>query len=228
MKPQKPNRRKSREAAVQVLFCQSFTDQEMPRSTTAVESTQVVEAFKENLRALEELRTATEAAIRSINGVMKAYAEAAKQPVSEGKRTIMKGVEEGTLSTRLHLINTRRETLETLKRTMQHLKDVDALFEPEGFTDRLLSLFERNRERIEGVLERSLEGWTLRRLTAEDGAMLRLGVTELLYAEDVPPKVVVNEYLEMAKLYGDNDSPRLVNAVLDRVMRDHPRPDPKG
>jgi len=228
LKPQKPNRRKSREVALQVLFCQTFTDQELPRSITAVESTQVVEAFQENMRALEELRGATEAAVRSIQGVMKAYAEAAKQPISEGRRTIAKPVEEGTLATRLHVTNVRRETLETLRRTMQHLNHMDALFEPDGFADRLLTTFDRNRERVEGVLERSLEGWSLRRLTSEDGAMLRLGVTELLYFPDVPPKVAVNEYLELSKVYGDIESPRLVNAVLDRVMHDHPRPEEKG
>src|SRR5690606_29329483 len=98
-----------------------------------------------------------------------------------------------------------------------------ALFGEENFTIRLLRTFDRSRQRVESAMGRALEGWAVRRLTSEDGAVLRLGVTEILLMEDVPARVAINEYVDLAKIFGDKESPGLVNGVLDRVMRDNPR-----
>ncbi len=124
----------------------------------------------------------------------------------------------------LALARARGETIEALRDALQTLRRLDSLYAEDGFTGRLLRKYDRNKDHVLTVMDRSLEGWALRRLTAEDGSLLRLGVTELLYFEDVPPRVAINEYLELARQYGDEDSVRLINGVLDRVLRDHPRP----
>tara|TARA_R110002020_G_scaffold20374_24_gene69609 strand:+ start:3072 stop:3599 length:528 start_codon:yes stop_codon:yes gene_type:complete len=61
--------------------------------------------------------------------------------------------------------------------------------------------------------------WPLKRVDATLRAMLRCGVYELLRRADVPARVVITEYVEVAKAFFDGDEPRIVNGVLDRVGR---------
>ena len=52
-----------------------------------------------------------------------------------------------------------------------------------------------------------------------DRNILRMACFELLFLEDIPPKVTINEAIELAKLFGDIDSPRFVNGVLDKIYK---------
>ena len=52
-----------------------------------------------------------------------------------------------------------------------------------------------------------------------DRNVLRIGVFELLYASDIPPKVTINEAVELAKRYGDLDSSKFVNGILDKIHK---------
>ena len=52
-----------------------------------------------------------------------------------------------------------------------------------------------------------------------DRNILRMGCFELLFLEDIPPKVAINEAIELAKRFGDIDSPRFVNGVLDKIYK---------
>jgi transcription antitermination protein NusB len=76
------------------------------------------------------------------------------------------------------------------------------------------------RERIDEILTQYSEGWTLARMPPLDRAILRLGVYELLWREDVPSAVVIDEAVELAKTLSTDESPRFVNGVLARVLRD--------
>ena len=88
---------------------------------------------------------------------------------------------------------------------------------PDEFTARLLESHDTHEDQITAELERCLENWSSDRLTAFDRSLLRLAATELLYFPEVPPKVVINEYLEISKDYGTEDSPKFLNGVLDRL-----------
>lgn len=71
---------------------------------------------------------------------------------------------------------------------------------------------------IDAKLEKTLSsGWTLPRLGYLLRAFLRAGAFEILYAEDVPNKVVINEYLELAHAFLGQDDTGFINAVLDRL-----------
>ena len=61
--------------------------------------------------------------------------------------------------------------------------------------------------------------WPLSRLDSTLRAILRAGVYELIKRTDVPVAVIVSEYVDIAKAFYDEDEPKLVNAVLDRVAR---------
>lgn len=71
---------------------------------------------------------------------------------------------------------------------------------------------------IDHALQDALTNWRLERLAAIDRNILRLSAAELMYAEDVPPRVSIQEAILLAEKYGTSDSPRFVNGVLDALM----------
>jgi transcription antitermination factor NusB len=87
----------------------------------------------------------------------------------------------------------------------------------------VLSGVQKNRTNIDGYIERACEHWRLDRITYVDMGIMRLGVYEMLYSADVPPKVAIDEAIELGKKYGSEDSREFINGVLDRIMRDHYR-----
>ncbi len=73
---------------------------------------------------------------------------------------------------------------------------------------------------IDGLLAAAAQHWSIHRMAAIDRNVLRLGIEELLRHPDVPPRVVINEAIEMAKRFSTASSGAFVNGVLDRVRRD--------
>jgi N utilization substance protein B len=84
----------------------------------------------------------------------------------------------------------------------------------------ILSGVVEHQKEIDPVIGQSLtEDWPLSRLDSTLRAILRAGVYELMMRPDVPVAVIVSEYVDIAKAFYDEDEPKLVNAVLDRVAR---------
>jgi N utilization substance protein B len=84
------------------------------------------------------------------------------------------------------------------------------------------------REEIDGLLSGYLKGWRLERLSRVDRQILRLAVYEMLYGEEafgetIPPKVAVNEAIELAKYFGTEESGRFVNGVLGKMIQEEER-----
>ena len=69
------------------------------------------------------------------------------------------------------------------------------------------------------ALEASLTNWRLQRLSVIDRNILRLAAAEMLYLDDIPPRVSIQEALSLAERYGTDQSPRFINGVLDALMR---------
>jgi len=88
------------------------------------------------------------------------------------------------------------------------------------YTVELIEGLDANRERVDEILTGYAEGWTIERMPGVDRAVLRLGVYELLWRPDVPEAVVIDEAVELAKTLSTDESPRFVNGVLGRVLRD--------
>ncbi len=74
--------------------------------------------------------------------------------------------------------------------------------------------------RIDELLTTYAEGWTLERMPAVDRNVLRLGVYELLYADDVPDGVAVSEAMALVRELSTDDSPPFVNGILGAIQRD--------
>ena len=77
---------------------------------------------------------------------------------------------------------------------------------------------EENLAAIDNLLTDYLKGWSMDRLTKVDREILRMGVYEMVFREDVPPKVVVNEAIEMSKNFGTEESGKFVNGVLGKMI----------
>lgn len=77
-----------------------------------------------------------------------------------------------------------------------------------------------NRDGIDSAIQKHSEHWTLDRMALIDRNILRMGVCELIYMEGVPPKVAINEAVEIAKKFGNDDSPDFINGILDHIFKD--------
>jgi N utilization substance protein B len=77
---------------------------------------------------------------------------------------------------------------------------------------------------IDERIRRYCENYEFRRISAVDRNILRLGIYEMFYRDDIPPVVSINEAIELAKEFGGADSGRFVNGILDRVKDDLSRP----
>jgi N utilization substance protein B len=77
---------------------------------------------------------------------------------------------------------------------------------------------------IDERIRRYCENYQFGRISAVDRNILRLAIYEMLYRDDIPPVVSINEAIDLAKAFGGGDSGRFVNGILDRVRKDLTRP----
>ena len=95
--------------------------------------------------------------------------------------------------------------------------------DPDGLVRKLASDWTKgtweNLAQCDELIVASTIKWQLSRLSAVDKSILRLAVYQLKFCPDIPPKVVINEAIELAKKFSTNKSPAFVNGVLDAVLR---------
>jgi len=94
-----------------------------------------------------------------------------------------------------------------------------------GFTERLIKGIESSCKAIDDKISQHATNWQLKRMAVIDRNVLRIGVFELLFAGDIPPKVSINEAVELAKKYGDMESSKFVNGILDKIHKLEKLPD---
>ncbi|MXG90704.1 transcription antitermination factor NusB [Nocardioides flavescens] len=90
------------------------------------------------------------------------------------------------------------------------------------YTAELVRGVVEHQARIDEVLTTYAEGWTLARMPAVDRNVLRIGVFELLWADDVPDAVAVSEAMALVRDLSTDESPQFVNGVLGSVVRNKP------
>lgn len=96
------------------------------------------------------------------------------------------------------------------------------------YAEVLLRLTGNNFTLIDRTIQRHLTNWTLSRLSVIDRNILRIGVAEMLFVDDVPHRVTLREMITLAERYGTPESPRFVNGVLDAVLRSLDSPETAG
>lgn len=76
-----------------------------------------------------------------------------------------------------------------------------------------------NNKKIDSLIAKYATNWQLDRMAVIDRNVLRLATYELLFMDDIPPKVSINEAIDIAKKFGGNDSGKFVNGVLDKINK---------
>jgi len=90
-------------------------------------------------------------------------------------------------------------------------------------TEKIINQYEKNKKNIDKIIVIAAPEWPLNKINPIDLAVLRLSITEILYIEEVPPKVAIDEAVEIAKQFGNENSHRFVNGVLGTIYRQSPR-----
>ena len=100
--------------------------------------------------------------------------------------------------------------------------------EPEGraYADELVRGIAQDLEATDALIRSASKNWRLERMTRVDRNVLRLGAYELAHRRDVPRAVILDEAVEIAKRFGNEESGAFVNGVLDRIADDCGRHDP--
>lgn len=92
--------------------------------------------------------------------------------------------------------------------------------EGEEFANELVLGVEREDSRIEAAIKKASENWRIERMARVDRNILRLCAYELMFMQDVPRRVTLNEGVELAKRFGHENSAAFVNGLLDRIASD--------
>jgi N utilization substance protein B len=87
------------------------------------------------------------------------------------------------------------------------------------FSENIIKGTIRNLPEIDSVIKETTEHWGIDRMAAVDRNILRAATYELLFLEDIPPAVAINEAIEIAKKYSTAESAAFINGILDRISR---------
>ena len=91
---------------------------------------------------------------------------------------------------------------------------------PDEFAINLFMAVAESIEKIDEIVVSVSDNWRLERMSRVDRNILRMGTHELTADEEIPPLVVINEAVELAKRFGTEESPAFVNGILDRIAKD--------
>ncbi len=89
------------------------------------------------------------------------------------------------------------------------------------FADSIVDGVIENLDMIDDKIRSSASNWSIDRMAVVDRNILRMSVFELFYIKDIPVKVTLNEAIEIAKRFGEEESGSFVTGILDRIVRDH-------
>lgn len=88
------------------------------------------------------------------------------------------------------------------------------------FASTLVNGTVQNIQNIDQVISKYAANWQISRMAKVDLNIMRMAVYELLYDQEIPPKVSINEAIELAKKYGDVESSKFVNGILDKISKE--------
>ncbi|MBQ1251933.1 MAG: transcription antitermination factor NusB [Firmicutes bacterium] len=111
-----------------------------------------------------------------------------------------------------------QNSLEIAERTLEEAMEEKAVSPKErGFVMGLAAGVEEKREELDAFIIEHAKGWTIDRINVIEKNIIRLALYEIRYMDDIPYEVSVNEAIELAKEYGDDDAYSFVNGILDNA-----------
>lgn len=87
------------------------------------------------------------------------------------------------------------------------------------FAGQLVKGVKDNIKEIDETISKYATNWQINRMAVVDRNILRIATFEMLYVDDIPPKVSINEAVDIAKKYGDTNSGKFVNGILDKISK---------
>lgn len=115
----------------------------------------------------------------------------------------------------LYAYELNKESLQPL--SLEILKDITDEVD-KVFAEELIRKVLANIEDLDGRIIQRVTNWEMNRIALIDKILLRMGICELLYFQDIPPKVSINESLEIAKDFSTAGSAKFINGVLDAIL----------
>ena len=108
----------------------------------------------------------------------------------------------------------------TLRELMQIFREEHTVVSERirAFAEALVQGVQTEREVIDNAIKERSRNWSLTRMPRVDLNIMRLAVYELMFRPDIPKKVSINEAIEIARRFGDKDSPAFVNGILDEIV----------
>lgn len=105
-----------------------------------------------------------------------------------------------------------REMLQTFREDQAHVSG-----RVREFAEELVQGVQTERDNIDKVIRARSKNWALTRMPRVDLNVMRMAAYELMFRTDIPKKVTINEAIEIARKFGDKDSPAFVNGILDEI-----------
>jgi N utilization substance protein B len=112
---------------------------------------------------------------------------------------------------------TKQDATTALKRFQEHFSSQG---EGDDFLKRLVLGVLEHFHQLDRLIEQYSEHWRLDRINLIDRNILRMALFELLYCEEIPPKVTINEAIDLGKRFGSEDSGSFINGILDRIQNE--------
>jgi transcription antitermination factor NusB len=106
-----------------------------------------------------------------------------------------------------------------------YLREEERDSETRQFAHRLIAGTLDAREEIDEMIQEVAQNWNISRMAVVDRNVLRLATHELLHCEDIPPKVAINEAIEIGKRYSTQNSGAFINGILDKIMNRSRQPE---
>jgi len=89
------------------------------------------------------------------------------------------------------------------------------------FINALFDIVVNNKDFTDQIIQSHLQNWEFDRIAQIDRLLIKMGICEIFYIDEIPPKVSITEMVEIAKIYSTDDSPVFINGILDAVYKDY-------
>lgn len=107
-------------------------------------------------------------------------------------------------------------SIESILESAQLAREIEI----DNFAKEVFNGFLQHSEEIDSIIEKNIIGWKKNRISRVSNALMRVAVFEMLYLDNIPTSVSINEAVEIAKIYGGNDDASFINGVLGAIAKD--------
>ncbi|HSX17783.1 MAG TPA: transcription antitermination factor NusB [Candidatus Saccharimonadales bacterium] len=110
----------------------------------------------------------------------------------------------------------------------RNINRYEETIDDKAFIEQLVNGIDARQDEIDNIIRPVAPEWPIEQIARMDRVVLRIGVYELLFEDNVPPKVAINEAVELAKAFGGDNSSKFINGVLGTVLREKEAKKPKA